>query len=106
MTFRLAPLCVPPDRIRMNIFAAIDPVPPPWSVVDVDFAAVPRNAVVAPPPGPECDTHAYAETETNGGPDEDAGPRPRINNYGIVVRHHNIIRPRGQDRDIRATPHD
>src|ERR1700704_4063887 len=96
----------PPDRVWMNVFDTIAPGPPPWRIVDEHNAVVPRNPVIAPAPGTEWNSQCHAKTEADCGSYEKAWPRPLIDHNRIVIRDHNVVRTRGQNRNIRPTPDD
>src|ERR1044071_1198748 len=106
MLSELMMLRIVTDCIRMVIFVAIDPRPLPGSVVDENHATVPRDPVVTPAPGTEGNSHGNAKTEADCRSNNEARTRTRIDNDRIVVRNHDVVRPRRQDGDIRTAGHD
>src|SRR5689334_6336992 len=106
MLSELMMLRIVTDGIRMVIFVAIDPRPLPGSVVNEDHATLPRDPVVTPAPGPKGNSHGNAKTEADCRPNKEARTRARIDNDRIIVRNHNVVRPRRQDGDVRTASHD
>src|SRR5436853_3918814 len=106
MLSELMMLRIVADGIRMVIFVAVHPRPLPGSVVDEYHATVPGNPVVTPAPGTEGNSHGNAKAEADCRPNEEARTRTRIDDDRIVVRNHNVVRPRRHDGDIRTAGHD
>src|SRR5689334_9413809 len=94
------------NRIGMDVFAAVHPGSPPWSIVDDDDAAVPGNAVITPAPGPESDSQSDAKAKPDSCADKEAWTRPHIDDCWIVIGNYNVIRTRRQDRNIWPAAHD
>src|SRR6202051_668884 len=86
--------------VRMRIFAAIDPGPPPAGVVDEYGVAAPVKSVIAPAPWPEKSSERHAISETDRATDIDAGPRGVKDNARVVVGHHDEGGIRGHDRYV------
>src|SRR5205807_14254 len=89
----------PRRGIGMRIRPAIYPRPLPRTVVDDDLVTAPAEGRPSPAPGGKRADHD-ARAEGNRAANEEPGPRARINDVRVVVRHVDVAGVHGKDFDV------
>src|SRR5207247_1398071 len=92
--------------VGVSVRGPIDPSAGPRVVVDDHRMRIPREAVVAPAPGPERRSDRDAEPEVDRATPKEARPRAGKNDERVVVRHADECRVHRHDFDIGARGHD
>src|SRR5260370_41869123 len=95
-----------PDLVGMNVLTPVDPGPPPGGVVDDHYVRVPIKAAIAPAPRAEEFSDGYEEVKADRAADHDSGLRREENNRRVIVRHRDVGRMHGHNRDVRPIADD